>query len=117
MTSNTAATESATETDAVLETLANERRRVILRSLQSAPREQRSVDALVDDVAEAVCSEDTPTETLHRRIGTELHHSHLPALEEMEMIVHDREEDVVWSDVDESTRELLGLIEEYEADR
>lgn len=118
MTANRAAQQSATQdTDAMLKTLANERRRVILRSLEGASDNQRSVEALVDDVVDGVTAPEPPEEVLQRRIFTELYHSHLPALEAMDMIVHDPDEDVVWDDTDESTQELLELIEQYEASR
>lgn len=118
MTANRSAQRSATQdTDAVLETLANERRRVILRSLEGASGNQRSVEALVDDVVDGVSAAEPSEEVRQRRVYTELYHSHLPALEELDMIVHDPDEDVVWGDTDESTRKLLDLIEEYEASR
>lgn len=35
----------------------------------------------------------------------------------MDLVAHDRENDVVWSDADESTLGLLGVVGQYDADQ
>lgn len=117
MTTTASTAEASEDVDAVLATLANERRRVILRSLTESAGNERSVEPLIDDVADGVSTEKSPDEELHRRIYTELYHSHLPALEESGLLVHDREDDVVRCVADDSTLELLDLIEQYESNR
>lgn len=112
---NTAATEASPDTDAVLETLADARRRTILRSLEGAAGNERSVEELVGAVLDGLEGTEPAERPSEQLILTELYHSHLPALEEMEMVVHDREADVVCGDADESTQELLALIQGYES--
>lgn len=117
MTLNTPVSKSSPDTDAVLQRLASGKRRAILRSLEDATGTERSVEELVDAVFENTDGMEPNERPSRRTILTELYHTHLPTLEEMDLVVHDREDDVVWSDADESTMELLDLIEQYEANQ
>lgn len=74
--------------DAVLSTLSNERRRIVLRSLSDAAESSMAVDALTTRVAERLWDEDvTRTKKQHKkRVEISLHHNHLPKLNECGMI-------------------------------
>jgi|AntRauTorcE11898_2_1112593.scaffolds.fasta_scaffold20923_2 DNA-binding transcriptional ArsR family regulator len=117
MTVNSVATDAAADTDAVLSVLADGRRRTILRSLEGANGNERSLEELAAAILDDLSGMEPNERPSRQTILTELYHTHLPTLEEMELVVHDREDEVVWSDAGESALELLDVIEQYEADR
>ena len=103
-----------TSPDAVLVALADEHRRAVLWSLNSAKDEALTFDVLVNRVADLVCSEGT-TDVQQQRVRTALHHTHLPKLEECRMIDYDKKTKQVRTVTGGMGQELLTVLESYEA--
>ena len=102
-----------TSPDAVLSALADEHRRAVLRSLNSAKDEALTFDVLVNRVADQVCTEGT-TDVQQQRVRTALHHTHLPKLEECRMIDYDTHTKQVRTVSGGMGQELLEVVESYE---
>ena len=100
--------------DAVLLALADEHRRAVLRSLNSAMDQSLTFDMLVDQVADLVCNEGT-TDVQRQRVRTALHHIHLPKMEECRLIDYDNKTKQVRTATGEMGQELLTVVESYEA--
>lgn len=106
-----------TSLDAVLLALADEHRRAVLRSLNSAKDQALTFDMLVDQVADLVCNEvaEQTTDDHRRRVRTALHHIHLPKLEECRLIDYDNKTKEVRTATGEMGQELLAVVESDEA--
>ena len=102
--------------DVVLSAVANEHRRVILRSLDHTDGKVMEFEALVDQVANHLRkANEEPLDDDHRqRVRTALHHIHLPKLEACGMIVHDTETKQVRNVTGELVQDLLSTVESYE---
>ena len=102
--------------DVVLSVVANEQRRVILRSLDHTEGKVLEVEALVDQVVNHLRkATEEPLDDDHRqRVRTALHHIHLPKLEACGMIVHDTETKQVRNVTGELVQDLLETVESYE---
>ena len=101
--------------DAVLSAIANEHRRVVLRSLNRTEGREVGLSALTDEVAEHLRDGESSDDEQRRRVGIALHHNHLPKLEECGMIVHNTETNQIRNVTDELGQKLLALIELHEA--
>ena len=97
-----------------LSAVANERRRVVLRTLHHSDEKVLEFSTLVDRVTEHTQDRDTPDTRHRQRVRTTLHHVHLPKLEECGMIVYDTEAKQVKNVSDELSQELLALTAPYE---
>lgn len=99
--------------DAILSAVANEHRRAILHALDDASEKTLDYDALVDDVADRVRDETTeraPDEQ-RRRVRIELHHTHLPKLEEPRIIDYEGDTGQVRFIGGDLEREILSVVE------
>lgn len=104
--------------DAVLSAVANDHRRAVLRSLNQTDGKVMEFGALVDQVTEHVRDGEPPDDEHRQRVRIELHHIHLPKLEDCGMIVHDTETMQIRNVTGTSPelgKELLALIAPYEA--
>jgi uncharacterized protein YydD (DUF2326 family) len=108
--------EQPTSPDTILSVVANEHRRAILNALDNASEKTLAYDALVDRVAERVRDEDSKQDSdEHReRVRIELHHAHLPKLEEARIIDYEPGTGHVQFVGGELERDLLTLIEPYD---
>ena len=103
--------------DKVLSAVANEQRRAIIGSLNDAPEKTLDYDALVDRVAEAVRDEDVGRPDEHRqRVRIALRHTHLPKLEEIQVIDYEADTGHIQFVGDELVEEVLELVELYDTD-
>ena len=102
--------------DAVLVALADEHRRAVFRSLNSANGQALTFDVLVNQVADLVANEvaERTTDDHRQRVRTALHHKHLPILEECRMIDYDIHTKQVRTDTGGMGQELLEVVESYE---
>jgi hypothetical protein len=102
--------------DAVLSALADEHRRAVLRSLNSAKDQALTFDVLVNQVADLVSSEiaEQTTDDPRQRVRTALHHTHLPKLEECRMIEYDTHAKQVRTVTGGIGQELLEVVKSYE---
>lgn len=108
--------EGSVPADRVLSAVANEHRRAVLESLRSASENTLDCDTLVDHVADRVRDADGErvSDEHRRRVQIELHHNHLPKLEEVQLIDYERETDHIQFAGGELARELLTLVESYD---
>lgn len=83
--------------DTVLELLSNRRRRFAIYTLLELPAGMVGFDDLVQDVAEleATASPGSDGDLPREHVATDLHHWHLPVLEETEVLVYDDRSDIV----------------------
>lgn len=83
--------------DTIFRLLSNHHRRFALYSLLNSPTGIVAFDDLVINVAQRVAESTGGTKTgdLHNEIASELHHWHLPVLEESNVITYDDRSDVV----------------------
>ncbi|WP_236608601.1 hypothetical protein [Salinarchaeum sp. Harcht-Bsk1] len=102
--------------DTILSAVANEHRRATLHALDGASGETLAYDDLVDRVADRVRNEDPRLESdEHRqRVRIELHHTHLPKLEEARMIDYEAETGRVQFVGGELEQQLLTLVAPHE---
>lgn len=79
--------------DKLLSAVANEQRRTILSALRRATDQTLEFDTLVDSVAESLRDESTvgTSDEHHQRLRIELHHTHLPKLDEVRIIDYETE--------------------------
>lgn len=108
--------ERAISPNTVLSAVANEHRRAILDALDNASEKTLEYDVLVDRVADRVRDEDAKRESAeHRqRVRIELHHTHLPKLDEARIIDYKAETGHVQFVGGELERDLLALIKPYD---
>lgn len=100
--------------DDLLRLLADSCRRTLLHVLGTGPSE-KPVDDVVDRVvAESVTDGRTPPD--RGRIRTELHHKHLPRLDERDVVDYDPERSTVRYQGCEDLEALLDSIEALETD-
>jgi DNA-binding transcriptional ArsR family regulator len=95
--------------DRILSAVADEHRRAILDSLDSASDETLEYGALVDHVADRVGGEHADDEH-RRRVRIALRHAHLPKLEEARMIEYEDETGHVRFVGGELVRDILTLV-------
>lgn len=93
----TPAKESTLSLDAVLEVLANRRRRYALYALADLPDGVVSLDALVEEVATLVAARDgvALTRDQYQDIAIELYHWHLPVLADVGVVDCDVRHDTI----------------------
>ena len=105
--------ERPVSSDELLSALANEHRRAIINSLTNASDKTLTRDALVDRVADKVRDEDAEraTDEHRQRIRIELHHTHLPKLEELRIIDYEAETGLVQFVGGELEQDILALVE------
>lgn len=92
--------------------LASARRRYVLSHLSSSPGE----DVPFDDVVTAVAERERPDPgpLTHRdRVETDLHHVHLPKLEDSGVVTHDAVTRTVRYEPSEAVEALLAVSEAY----
>lgn len=87
--------------------LANRRRRRVLEVLGHHPRESVERHEIAQQIATDTSEVERPGENQTRRIEISLHHNHLPALEEAELIAYDNEEAVVHLERPDTVHRLL----------
>ncbi len=116
-TSGSSGREKSISPNTVLPAVANEHRRAILNALDNASERTLEYDVLVDRVADRVRDEDANLESAeHRqRVRIALHHTHLPKLDDARIIDYEAETGRVRFVGGELERDLLTLIEPYEA--
>ena len=102
--------------DTILSAVANEHRRAILDALDNASEKTLEYDVLVDRVADRVRDEDARRESdEHRqRVRIELHHTHLPKLDEARIIDYEAETGHIQFVGGELERDILTLVEPYD---
>lgn len=89
--------------DDVFAILANDRRRMLIRTL-----EMRSESELtLTELAAELCQLTEPTETERRKIAVTLHHVHLPMLAALDVLEYDAERRVI------TPNETLSTLESY----
>lgn len=83
--------------DTVFELLANERRRFAVYALLEPPAGMIAFDDLVDAVAEleAADGRGSGTDERRRSIAADLHHWHLPVLEDVGVVTYDDRSEIV----------------------
>ena len=103
--------------DAVLSALADEHRRAVLRSLDSAEDEALPFDVLANRVADLVRNEvaERTTDDHRQCVRTALHHTHLPMLEDCRIVDYDDNTTQVRTVTGDMSQELLSIVESYEA--
>ncbi|MEF8779216.1 MAG: hypothetical protein V5A46_00885 [Haloferacaceae archaeon] len=103
--------------DTVLSAVADERRRAVLDALDNASEKTLEFDALVDRVADRVRDGDSDraSDEHRQRVRIALHHTHLPKLKAARIVDHETETGHVQFVGGELERDLLALIEQYEA--
>lgn len=117
MTFNTTEERKPIPPDAILSAVANDERRAVLRSLNHTDETAMEFDALVDQVVEHTREGvgGSLEEDHRQRVRTRLYHSHLPKLEACGLITRDSDTEQVRNATDELDRELLTVIDAYEA--
>lgn len=115
---NRAGQERPISPDAILSAVADEHRRAVIDALNSASNSTLGYEALVDHVADRVSDEDAERESdEHRqRIRIQLHHAHLPKLDEVGVIDYEAETRHVQFVGGELEQELLTLVKSYNGD-
>jgi hypothetical protein len=102
--------------DTILSAVGNEHRRAILNAVTNASEQTLAYDALVDRVADRVRDEDERVSDEHRqRARIALRHTHLPKLEEAQMIDYEGTTGHVQFVGGELEQEILRLVEPYDA--
>ena len=103
--------------DRVLSAVANRRRRAVLYSLKNASGGTLEYDTLVDRVADRTREgdEEGVSEERRQRLQIAIHHSHLPKLEESQLVEYETDTGHVRFTGDELTRELLMLVRPHDA--
>ncbi len=116
--SNRAGQEQPVPPDAVLSAVADEHRRAVIDALNSATNSTLGYEALVDHVADRVRDKDAVRESDERRqrVRIQLHHTHLPKLEEVGVIDYEAETRHVQFVGGEFEQELLTLVTSYNGD-
>ena len=104
--------------DEVLSAVANEQRRAIIDSLNSASEKTLDYDTLVDRVADTVRDEDVEraSDEQRQRVRIALRHTHLPKLKEIRVIDYEAETDHVQFVGGEMVQEVLTLVKSYDTD-
>ncbi|WP_198665749.1 DUF7344 domain-containing protein [Haloprofundus halophilus] len=102
--------------DTILSAVANEHRRATLNALDNASEKTLEYDVLVDRVANRVRDEhvDRVSDEHRQRVRIVLHHTHLPKLEEAQIIDYEAETGHVEFVGGELERDLLTLIGPYD---
>lgn len=100
----------------LLDALAHERRRSVCEVLAAADREFLPLDALSERVAgRHHDGADAPTDP--RTVRIELHHVHLPKLDEAELLEYDHETHAVYYETDPVVAAIADGAEPIEAAR
>ncbi len=101
----------------VLLAVGNEHRHAVLDSLNNAPEETLDYDVLVDRVADKIRDENSPQAVYnhHQRTRLALRHTHIPKLEDAQIINHEEELGRVQFVGGDLVVDLLELVESYEA--
>jgi hypothetical protein len=109
--------ERAISPDTVLSVVANEHRRAILNALDSASEKTLAYDTLVERVADRIQSKDATRESDEHRqhIRIALHHTHLPKLEEAQIINYEAETGHIQFVGGELEQQILTLVEPYDS--
>ena len=108
--------EQSVSPEMVLSAVANQQRRAIINSLIDASENTLDYETLVDRVADTVRDEDGDgaSEEHRQRVRIALHHTHLPKLEEIQMVDYTAETGNVQFVGGELPHDLLGHIKSYE---
>jgi uncharacterized protein YydD (DUF2326 family) len=114
--SSSSGRERAISPNTALAAVANEHRRAILNELDNASEKTLEYDVLVDRVADRARDKDAKRESAeHRqRVRIALHHTHLPKLDEAQIIDYEAETGHVQFVGGELERDLLTLIKPYD---
>lgn len=110
--------EQSISPDKVLSVVANEQRRAIIDSLNSASEKTLNYDTLVDRVADMGRDKDVEgvSDEHRQRVRIALHHTHLPKLEEIRVIDYEAETGHVQFIGGEIVQEVLTLLKSYDTD-
>ncbi len=102
--------------DEVLSAVANEQRRAIIDSLNSASERTLDYDTLVDRVADTVRDEDVQeiSDEQRQRVRIALRHTHLPKLEEIRVIDYETETGYVQFVGGEMVQDVIELVKSYD---
>jgi len=92
--------------------LANRRRRRVLEVLGHHPQESIERHEIAREIAADISEVERPGENQVRRVEISLHHNHLPALDEAELIAYDGEEAVVRLERPDTVHRLLMRLRE-----
>ncbi|WP_255314819.1 DUF7344 domain-containing protein [Halorubrum lacusprofundi] len=108
--------EGSISPDTILSAVANEHRRAILNALDSTSTKRLEYDALVDHVADQVGNEnpERKSDEHRRRVRIGLHHTHLPKLEEAQIIDYETETGHIQFVGGELEQQILTLVEPYD---
>lgn len=100
--------------ETVLAAVADEQRRIVLRSLNRADSKTTEIGALTEHVAARVQNGSTSDDGHRNRVQMALHHTHLPKLDACGMIVYDTETKQIRDTTGEIEQKLLQVIEPFE---
>jgi len=102
--------------DTILSAVANEHRRAILNALDTAPDNTLEYDTLVDRVADQIRDEDAErvSDEHRQRVRIALHHTHLPKLDEAQIIDYEGDTGHVEFVGGALEQEILTLVEPYD---
>lgn len=106
--------EQRRDSNGVLSALADERRRAILRSLDRHDGDAADLDALVDDIHDAVRDEGASPDAERQEIRIRLHHVDLPKLEAAGLIEYDADAKRVRGAENAFARQLRSVVDESE---
>jgi len=106
----THATLSSPWLDTAFEALAHPGRRVLLAFLRDEPREEVPVSSLID------CFEGTRSDCFNGRVAVTLYHTHLPKLDDSDIIEWDRDRDVVCYESAGFVEQCLSLVDRQTTD-
>jgi len=116
--SSTGERDRRVSSDTLLSAVADGHRRAIINSLTNASDKTLTRDELVDRVADRVGDEgaERASDEHRQRIRIELHHSHLPKLQELRIIDYETETGPVTFVGGELEQDILTLVEPYDVD-
>ncbi|MUW13372.1 hypothetical protein GJ633_00915 [Halorubrum sp. CBA1125] len=100
--------------DTILELLSSPRRRTLLYNLKGQPTEEIQLDRLVEEVHDIDRSLPIRDGSPREQIRTELHHIHLPKLQEAGIIRYDAESETVRYTANEGLESCLRYVETVE---
>ena len=100
--------------DTILDLLSAPRRRTLLYNLKSQPTEEIPIDQLVEEVHDIDRSLPIRDASPREQIQTELHHIHLPKLQEAGIIQYDPDSETVYYTTNQGLESCLRYIETIE---
>lgn len=99
--------------DAVVDAMADQRRRTVLQTLTENGQSATSMTTLTDAVAERATSEALSDDEHRQRILLALHHRHLPKLADAGLVRYDSEGGRIRSTLGDSEQDLLETVDAH----